>query len=146
MGDWLNEYSHSNKLAGQAEMETRADEVTRKKMKRILENYLVSRGWKPDIAWGMRHGIDIEAKRGKDRWIIQVKGSTILPTLIVNGFVSVLGEVLQRMDDPICKYSIALPDIGQFRRLWERLPALAKTRTGITALFIKLDGDRVEEV
>jgi hypothetical protein len=34
----------------------------------------------------------------------------------------------------------------QFRRLWERLPILAKYRTGITAIFVKLAGDNVEEV
>jgi hypothetical protein len=63
----------------------------------------------------------------------------------VNYFLGVLGELLQRMSDPEAKYSIALPDLPQFRRLWERLPELAKRRTTISALFVSGSGD-VEEV
>lgn len=63
----------------------------------------------------------------------------------VNYFLGVLGELLQRMSDPEAKYSIALPDLPQFRRLWDRLPAQAKGRTGISALFVN-DSGRIEEV
>jgi len=63
----------------------------------------------------------------------------------VNYFLSILGELLQRMDDPDARYSIALPDMKQFRRLWQRLPDLAKSRTEISALFVDGSG-RVEEV
>jgi hypothetical protein len=52
----------------------------------------------------------------------------------------VLGETLQRKDDPKTVYSIALPNVKQFRNLWNRLPLLAKQRTGITALFVSADG------
>lgn len=63
----------------------------------------------------------------------------------VNYFLAVLGETLQRMDSPAASYSIALPDMAQFRGLWERLPDLAKERTKVTALFIRADGQvRVE--
>ena len=63
----------------------------------------------------------------------------------VNYFISMLGETLQRMDDPDAKYSIAVPDVQQFRKLWGRLPQLAKQRTGISVLFVSRDGS-VEEV
>ncbi len=63
----------------------------------------------------------------------------------VNYFIAMLGEVLQRMSLPNARYSIALPDMVQFRRLWERLPALARQRTSITALFVSADGS-VEHV
>jgi hypothetical protein len=79
-----------------------------------------------------------------DRWIIEVKGSRSHNPLCVNYFLLVLGEIFQRMDVPNCKYSVALPDIEQFRRLWERLPLLAKNRIGITALFINLNGNVTE--
>jgi hypothetical protein len=62
----------------------------------------------------------------------------------VNYFLAVLGETLQRMRNPQAKYSIALPDIPQFRGLWRRLPELAKRRTGITALFVS-DIGQVDE-
>jgi hypothetical protein len=63
----------------------------------------------------------------------------------VNYFLGVLGETLQRMDDPKAAYSIALPDLKQFRNLWTRLPLLAKQRSEITALFVRGDG-QVEQV
>ncbi|BDG48321.1 hypothetical protein PspKH34_28820 [Parageobacillus sp. KH3-4] len=53
--------------------------------------------------------------------------------LNVNYFLTILGEILQRMEDPYAKYSIALPGIQQFLKLWDRLPLLAKMRT---ALFV----------
>ena len=55
----------------------------------------------------------------------------------VNYFLAVLGETLQRMDDRDARYSIAFPDMPQYRRLWGRLPELAKRRTRITALLVK---------
>ncbi len=117
-----------------------------KKIKQVLETYLSTRGWNPKIAWGQSHGPDIEAKRGTEQWVIEVKGSGSLDPMRVNYFLSVLGEILQRMYEPKCKYSIALPDMKQFRGLWERLPILAKNRTGITALFINSAGNVIEEL
>jgi len=61
----------------------------------------------------------------------------------VNYFLAVFGETLQRMDDPKARYSIALPDMAQYRGLWERLPGLAKKRTGITLLVWRSWGSRL---
>jgi hypothetical protein len=44
------------------------------------------------------------------------------------------------MEGKDTKYSIALPDMAQYRDLWSKLPALAKKRTKITALFVKKSG------
>ena len=44
---------------------------------------------------------------------------------------------LQRMGRNDARYSIALSDMPQYRRLWERLPELAKMRTRIGALFVE---------
>jgi hypothetical protein len=49
------------------------------------------------------------------------------------------------MDDPNAKYSIALPDMKQFRNLWNRFPKLAKERTQISAMFVSTDGSILEE-
>jgi hypothetical protein len=143
-GNWLIEDSRFRKLLHSAGMKKNADDISEKRIKHILETYLASRGWKTEIAWNVNRGIDIEANRGPERWIIEVKGSCPYNPVYVNYFLSVLGEILQRMDDPECKYSIALPDIEQFHRLWERLPALAKNRTEITALFVNLTGEVTE--
>jgi hypothetical protein len=146
IGNRINENRDCKELVSQTEKETEADDESQRKIKQILNNYLADRGWKTEIIWGIGHGIDIEAQSGEDRWIIQVEGLALSRPMLIYHFHSVLGEIAQRMDDPHCKYSIALPDIEQFRRLWERLPALAKSRMGITALFVKLTGGIVEEI
>lgn len=115
------------------------------KAKEILDNYLNKQGWETNVAWGKKQGIDIDATRGNERWIIEVKGCGSLNAMRVNYFIAILGETLQRMGDPNAKYSIALPDMEQYRNLWDRLPKLAKQRTGITILFVKEDGT-IEEI
>ncbi|MEE9230653.1 MAG: MarR family transcriptional regulator [Acidobacteriota bacterium] len=109
-------------------------------VKTALKAWLEDRGWTTEIAWGRARGIDIEATKGKVHWIIEVKGCGSLSAMRVNYFLGVLGETLQRMDDPTALYSIAFPDMKQFRGLWDRLPSVAKQRTGITALFVGAQG------
>ncbi|MEB2320747.1 MAG: MarR family transcriptional regulator [Pseudomonadota bacterium] len=115
------------------------------KLKHRIREWLTSDGWHVEVAWARDRGIDVRAFRDGKRWIIEVKGIGSLPAMRVNYFLSILGETLQRMDDPASKYSICLPDVPQFRNLWSRLPTLAKRRTEITALFVASSGC-VEEV
>ncbi len=115
------------------------------RLKHHLREWLRSNGWEAEIAWGHEPGIDIRAFRDGKRWIIEVKGIGSRPEMRVNYFIGILGETLQRMDDPASKYSISLPDVPQFRRLWDRLPHLAKKRTEITVLFVDARG-QVKEV
>ena len=114
-------------------------------IKRKLQTWLEASGWEVSVIWGRGPGIDVDAKRNGQRWIIEVKGCGSLNPMRVNYFLSVLGELLQRMDDPDARYSLALPDMKQFRKLWQRLPQLAKSRTTISALFVDPLG-KVEEV
>lgn len=117
-----------------------ADPLDEDSIKQVLDNWLRARGWETSIAWGREHGIDIEAQQQNLRWVIEVKGRGSRPEMRVNYFISMLGELLQRMDDPTATYSIALPDMPEFHRLWQRLPALVKARTGISALFVNTSG------
>jgi hypothetical protein len=121
------------------------NQLSEDELKETLRLWLEKAGWSTDIAWGRARGIDIEAKRGSERWVIEVKGIGSRPEMRVNYFIAMLGEVLQRMTDEDARYSIAIPDVAQFRGLWARLPDLAKNRTTITALFVGADGT-VEEV
>ncbi|MDD4681467.1 MAG: MarR family transcriptional regulator [Clostridia bacterium] len=109
-------------------------------IKDVLNDYLINAGWQTKVAWGGTHGTDIEATRGSERWLIEVKGCGSRNAMRVNYFLSILGEILQRMDDCNAHYSIALPDMQQFRNLWSRLPALAKERTTIDAIFVSETG------
>jgi len=110
-------------------------------IKQVLVDWLSKDGWKTTVAWGNARGIDIEATRGKERWVIEVKGPGSRQPMRVNYFIGILGETLQRMDDPDARYSIAFPDLQQYRGLWERLPSLAKSRTKISIMFVSMDGE-----
>ncbi len=120
------------------------DELTEDRLKIAIKKWLGSEGWTVQLAMGHVRGIDVDAFRDSSRWIIEVKGYGSLAPMRVNYFLGVLGETLQRMNDPSAKYSIALPEMQQYHGLWERLPALAKQRTGISALFVAADGTVVE--
>ncbi|MCH7977639.1 MAG: MarR family transcriptional regulator [Acidobacteria bacterium] len=114
-------------------------------IKRKLKKSLESKGWVVHVQWGRVAGIDVEATREGSRWVIEAKGCGSSNPMRHNYFLAVLGELLQRMDDPNARYSIALPDRKQFRNLWQRLPELAKSRTRVSALFVDPLG-QVEEV
>jgi hypothetical protein len=121
------------------------DALSEEEIKTKLNEWLQSEGWVTAVAWGRTPGIDIDARRNETRWIIEVKGPGSRSPMRVNYFIGVLGETLQRMDDASAKYSIALPDLKQYRGLWERLPDLAKRRTGITLLLMSKSGE-IEEL
>lgn len=121
---------HGNRLVQMSEFE----------VKRKVRKWLETDGWSVEVGEGADRDFDIEAKRGGDRWVVGAKGSGSRNEMKKSHFFTVLGETLQRMQDPEVRYSIALPDIRKFRRLWERLPVLAKSRTGISVLFVREDG------
>jgi hypothetical protein len=113
-------------------------------IKKSIHSFLEKNGWEATIAWSRTPGIDIDARKDNARWIIEVKGHGSRSAMRVNYFLAVLGELLQRMDDKTAKYSIALPDLEQFKRLWAKLPQLAKERTNISCLFVAANG-RIQE-
>ena len=110
-------------------------------IKHILANFLISEGWNIKVAWGHQQGIDIDAQKNEKRWIIEVKGPGSRQPMRVNYFISILGETLQRMNDTTARYSIALPDIEQYRKLWDKLPKLAKERTTIDLILVDENGN-----
>ena len=105
---------------------------------------LESNGWSLKVAWGRERGIDIEALRGAERWIIECKGTGSLAPMQNNYFVGVIGELMQRMSDDRAKHSIAFPDLPKFRRLWSELPRTVKERLRLSALFVSGDGNVAE--
>ena len=105
----------------------------------MLRNHLIAQGWDADTTHKTNHGIDIVARRGSEHWVICARGEEE-PVDYVGSFISLLGLAVHGMEDMNKKYSIALPDTVPFRRLWKRLPALAKRRTGITALLVSPTG------
>ena len=114
-------------------------------IKSVLEKWLLADDWTVKTAMGKAHGIDVEANKPGERWIIEVKGPGSRDPMRVNYFISILGETLQRMNDPNARYSICFPRLQQYERLWAKLPQLAKKRTGISIIFVSPDGS-VEEL
>jgi len=111
-------------------------------IKQLLKVHLISEGWSTETYRNNHHGLDVIAIRGDEHWVIMIKGEESAD--IVESFILALGSIVQVMEDPKSKYSIALPDIIPYRRLWERLPVLVKQRTAITALFVNQGGSVVE--
>jgi hypothetical protein len=109
-------------------------------IKKSIQSFLEKDGWTVTVAWGRTPGIDIDARKNNARWIIEVKGHGSRSAMRVNYFLAVLGELLQRMNDKTAKYSIALPDLEQFRKLWAKLPQFAKEQTNISCLFVAANG------
>lgn len=146
IGNYLSDASSVIQVESPTEAEIGVEAVwpSEDAVKRHIQNWLEAAGWQVEVRWGRGHGVDVDAARGSERWRIEVKGGGSLDPMRVNYFLAVLGELLQRMDDPAARYSIALPDVKQFRGLWSRLPTLAKTRTHITALFVAASGEVVE--
>jgi hypothetical protein len=122
-----------------------AGEISEDDVKHSVEEWLTASGWQVVVKWGKTQGIDVEAQKGDQRWIIEAKRCGSLDAMRVNYFVAMLGQLLQRINDSRARYSIALPDLKQFRALWQRLPDLAKSRTTISALFVDSSG-RVQEI
>ena len=113
-----------------------AEEFSEDEVKRALVAWLGRPGWTSEVAWGTRPGIDLEATRDDERWVIEAKGGGSYDQMRRNYFGAVLADTLRRMDDTKASYAIALPDMTQYRRLWDRLPALAKKRTRVGAPFV----------
>lgn len=110
-------------------------------IKHILADKLTAEGWKVKIAWGHTRGVDIDARRGDERWLIEIKGPGSRNAMQNNYFNEIFGEILKRMDDPNARYTIVFPDIKKFRRLWYDLPELAKERTTIDLLLVDPQGN-----
>lgn len=117
-----------------------SDEFDEDAVKAAIKEWIEAQGWSVTVAWGKEHGVDMEARKGAERWLIEVKGPGSRQAMRHNYFLGILGETLQRMDDDKAHYSIAFPNMQVYRNLWERLPVLAKQRTGIDMLLVSENG------
>lgn len=143
IGNWLSQEAEPSTTPAISVL-IQSEEIVGKKMKQALDSFLSAHNWESDIKGSGNSKNDIEARRGNQRWVIKVKGAVAYDPNLIRHFLSGLGELLQRMDDPACKYSVALPDISPCRRMWERMPVLARERTGISALFVNSAGEVFE--
>lgn len=115
--------------------------LTEDQVKTSVAAWLQAAGWSVQVRWGRDRGIDINARRGTERWAIEAKGEAPAGPQQVNYFLNALGEIMQRMDDASAHYGLALPDHRQYRGLVERLPLLARQRMRLTVLFVDERGE-----
>ena len=71
-------------------------------VKRKVQAWLEASGWRVSVSWGREHGIDIEAKRNGQRWIIEAKGCGSLDPMRVNYFLSMFRSRNQRATVLFC--------------------------------------------
>jgi hypothetical protein len=117
--------------------------ITENEVKTAVRDHLATGGFEVAVAWGRVRGIDIEARHPDGRrYVIEAKGEVgRTGPQQVNYFLGVIGELLQRMEDPHATYGLALPSNRQYRGLVERLPRLARERLGLVVFWVSRDAD-----
>lgn len=109
-------------------------------VKRAVRSYLEARGLSVEVDRSVDRGIEIVAAGAGERWVIDAVGEVAGGQQRDNHFLAALGQLIQHMDDPQVRYALALPDNHRHRELVSRLPELARTRLGLTVLFVDLAG------
>ena len=97
---------------------TELDEET---VKDSVAGFLRDRGYSVAVGKKRERGPDIRASREGLKLILEAKGEGTQNAMFNNFFVSVLGEILQRMNEQAAEYGIALPAHRKFARLIEEL-------------------------
>lgn len=115
----------------------REGRLSEDEVKRAVVDRLKAEGWTVEVAWGRSPGIDIEARRGDERLVIEAKGEVALQPQQHNYFVGALGELVQRLDDPNARYGLALPNHRQYHGLVDRLPEEAKKRLNFVVYWVE---------
>lgn len=115
--------------------------ITEDDVKRAVAAHLEAEGYIVEVKWGAARGIDIDARRGGERLIVEAKAEVAKQPQQVNYFLNALGELTQRMADPTARYGLALPDNPQYRGLVRRLPAHARGLLGLLVFFVRRQGD-----
>jgi hypothetical protein len=141
----MTEMSESQKKALEKLLKRNPHPLEEDQVKELLRRYLESQNWKVEIKMGKTRGIDIDARKGTARWIIEAKGwGGGSEQQQGNYFWTAVAEILQRMTLDDAEYSLAFPDIPRYQGLWDRFPNIAKRRTGISCLFVNKEGAVIE--
>ncbi|MHB9130423.1 MAG: hypothetical protein ACYDBB_04940 [Armatimonadota bacterium] len=105
-------------------------------VQQAIERYFTSRGYLIENSGFAdlccRHPVTHE------RWVVEAKGET---KEIGLDFRTGLGQLIQRMDDPVTHYAIATPDIPQYRKQCERVQIWVRQALHLYWLFVTEEGD-----
>lgn len=113
--------------------------VEEDEVKKAIGSMLKADGWTiRRMALQQRHGADIEATHDSlGTMIIEAKGEGSLNPMRVNYFLMILGELLQKMDDPDKQYGVGLPAYRQFANLIVKLPLWIKQYLKLKVFLVK---------
>jgi hypothetical protein len=136
----LSRLRHRHAESGPPTSVDRNERITEDAVKTAVAAWLEATGWTVDVRWGRTRGIDLDARRGAERLVIEAKGEAPAGPQQVNYFLNALGELIQRMSDPHARYALALPDHPQYRGLVDRLPSLARERMLLDVFFVDGSG------
>jgi len=114
--------------------------ITEDDVKATVAAWLEDKGFQVAVAWGHAPGIDIDARRGDEHWVIEAKGTGGYDQMSRNYFFGVIGSLLQRMTEENAHYALAMPDVPPFVNLVARFPELARRRTHLWFLLVSRDG------
>ena len=106
-------------------------------VKAALKQIFEAEGWRTEVRFGHVRGIDIEAIRDDERFVLEAKGEGISDPARGNYFDGALGELVRRMDAPDTRYGLALPAHRRFVRLVGRLPLWIRQRLGLWFFFVR---------
>jgi len=113
----------------------------KRKIIKFLVEWLKKENWDLAINKSGLNPPDLVASKGDEKWIFTVKGHITEAASKSGNFYTALGEILQKMDGSITKYSVILADLEENRHFWRQFSELAKRRTRINALFVDYQGN-----
>lgn len=90
-------------------------------VKASVAEFLRNQGYTVAVGKKRERGPDIRASREGLKLIVEAKGEGSRNEMFNNFFVSILGEILQRMNEQAAEYGIALPAHRKYARLIEEL-------------------------
>jgi hypothetical protein len=90
-------------------------------VKATVAGFLRDRGYTVAVGKKRERGADVRATKEGLKLVLEAKGEGTLNPMFNNFFVSVLGEILQRMNEHATEYGVALPAHRKYSRLIEEL-------------------------
>jgi hypothetical protein len=111
----------------------RVDVQRESEVVRAFVSWLESQGWRvrTEVAWA-----DVDAARGGERLVVEVKGVTSSPGLDLD---TLYGQLLRRMDDfELTSYGVVVPEAHV--KAAARVPEAARVRLNIRLFGVDLDG------
>lgn len=115
-------------------------------VKTSVADFLRSRGYTVSVGKKRERGADMRATKDGLKLIVEAKGEGSRSEMFNNFFISILGEVLQRMNEQAAEYGIALPAHRKYARLIEELSDNPRWVLRLNFYLVRFSSDRDHEV